>query len=405
MKRVHYQEFLGRYQRLIDVSHHLTSMLDLNSLLHHIMQEGIGLVDAVEASILFYNSEKNVLFFECSTNQETEHCLHGMVVPTESIAGWVAQNRAPVIVADVHKEVRWFGQIGEFLKFDTRSIIAVPLIAKDILIGVLEVLNKKQGTFDQDDQDILSVLGAQAAIAIQNARLFEQSDTISELVHEIRTPISSIMTISYLLQRPDLDEPRRLELAKTIQIEAQRLNQMATEFLDYTRLEAGRMPFQMAPVNVALLMKECQQVVWPNAVENQVNLQLRADPDLPPISADRSKIKQVLMNLFNNGIKYNQPGGSLYCEATHGEKHVIIKVRDTGIGIPADELPHIFEKYYRSRISEKTRAGTGLGLSITKRIVESHGGTIQVSSKVNEGSCFTVSLPFLQNPLPKNPAV
>jgi signal transduction histidine kinase len=393
MTQVSYQELLERYQQVIEISHDLVSTFDLNTLLHQIMEAGTELSDAVEASIIFYGGTKKQLYFQAATNQETEKQLRGLVVPHESIAGWVADTCAALVVDDVHQDPRWCNRVENILDFQTRSLAAIPMAVKGKLIGVIEILNKRSGSFTED-LDVLTVLANQAAIAIQNARLFQQSDMISELVHEIRTPITSITTISYLLQRTDLAESRRIELAHILQQEAQRLNRMATDFLDYSRLEAGRMVFDMQMINLAEVVAECQLVILPNATENQVSLVSHLNTPVPPVMADRSKIKQVVMNLLTNAVKYNRPGGNIQIDLEYDDRIVRLKIQDTGIGIGPEDLPHIFEKYHRGRNSENGRTGTGLGLSISKRIVEIHNGKIEVNSQLDQGSCFTVTLPI-----------
>ena len=232
------------YQQFIDIFLDLASTFDLEAILRKIIHTAISLTKAEAASILLFNDTNQQLHFAAMTNASKEALLHKMIVPKESLAGWVAINREPVIVQDVRHDNRWFTDVAEKIDFFTRSIIAVPMITQDKLIGVLEVLNKYDGTFDQQDQEYLSILASQAAVAINNTRLFQQSDLISELVHEIRTPLGSISTVAYLLQREDLPAEQRVDLVKTIQRETQRLHEMASDYLDVARLESGRIYFQ-----------------------------------------------------------------------------------------------------------------------------------------------------------------
>jgi len=221
-------ETLHAYQRLLDVARDLATTLDLDTLLNHIVQLAADLNEAKEASILLYEPTKQQLYFQASTDLENVAKMRGITVPAESIAGWVALHREPVIVTDVHQDSRFFGNIDQLLQFNTRSIVAVPMIHKDELIGVLEVLNKHTDTFTPLDQEIMVILAGQASVAITNARLFHQSDLIAELVHELRTPLSSINTIAYLLQRKGVPEPQRIDLAQTIQNETERLNKLSS---------------------------------------------------------------------------------------------------------------------------------------------------------------------------------
>lgn len=386
-------ETLQAYRRLIEISRDLASTLDLDTLLRRIIRVATELSHAEEASILLYDDAKRELFFRATTNLVNERLISTMVIPKESIAGWVALNRQPVIVPDVQKDKRWFGSVSEALQFQTRSLIAVPLITQDKLVGVLEVLNKRDGVFNAQDQEILLVLGAQAAIAIENSRLFHQSDLIAELVHEIRTPLSSINTMTYLMQRPNVTQEQRLSFCQMIQKEAQRLNELTTAFLDLARLESGRMTFHFATFDLRELLAECCQMVEPKAAENNIQLQLDKPEEEVALEADRDKIKQVVLNLLSNAIKYNRPNGFVNIQTWKDAGEVWISVQDSGVGIPEENLAHIFQRFYRVQTTEHVAAGTGLGLSIAKKIVENHGGEIAVKSKLGEGTLFTVRLP------------
>ncbi len=178
---------LERYQRLIELSRDLASTLDLQDLLDRIVHAAADLSGSEAASILTYDEIKGELYFDAASNL-SEPLMRGLVVPAEtSIAGWIVANRQPVIISDTQRDPRHFGQIGKATQVTTTSMLGVPLIAKGKVIGVLEAINKLSGDFNQEDQEIISTLAAQAAVAIENARLFQQSDLISEMVHELRT--------------------------------------------------------------------------------------------------------------------------------------------------------------------------------------------------------------------------
>jgi signal transduction histidine kinase len=384
---------LSRYQQLIEISRELASTLDLDVLLKRIIQAAVDLSESQAASILLYDESTHQLYFQTATNME-DPLLRGMSVPLEgSICGWAVANRKSVVVADAHHDPRFFDNVEKTTRILTNSLIAVPMITQEKVLGVLEVLNKKEGEYTPEDIDTLEVLAAQAAVAIQNTRLFQQSDLISELVHEIRTPLASLVTASYLLQRSEISEKQRSELATTIYSEAQRLNELASSFLDLARLESGRAGFQMALVDLPKLLDECRKVVQAKTDESGIQLAVEIQDGLPGVEGDAGKLKQVILNLLSNSIKYNRPGGTITLSAMSDKNEVQIKVSDTGIGIPADALPHLFEKFYRVSGSEKVASGTGLGLSICKHIVESHHGRIEAFSNIGQGSTFIVHLP------------
>jgi signal transduction histidine kinase len=381
------------YEKLVGISRDLASTLDLNVLLRRIVQVAVELCDAEASSILLFDEKKQELIFQASTDIKNEERMHGILVPKESIAGWVAVHRQSLNVPDVHQDQRFFSQVSAQLDFPTRSLIATPMIVKDKLVGVLEVLNKHEGPFTARDLEFLTVLSDQAAVAIENARLFHQSDLISELVHELRTPLTSIITICYLLEKPEISDADRLKLVSTIHAETNRLNEMATEFLDLARLESGRTGTRISQFSLSLLVKESCQMFQGRAAEAGIDLHLDLPGGFLDMEGDRDQIKQLILNLLSNAIKYNHAGGRVFVRGWEDNGKVSLEVRDTGPGIPPDAIPRLFERFYRVPDLYPDRTGTGLGLSICKRIVENHKGSISVVSNVGVGTSFIVQLP------------
>ncbi len=336
MNKDNLQQTLHVYQRLLDVARDLATTLDLDTLLNHIVELAAELNEAEEASILLYESKKQQLYFQASTDfgkcsqdarhhhPHRKHRRLGCAAPRTG-----HRNRCP-------QDSRFFRNIDQLLQFNTRSIVAVPMIHKEELIGVLEVLNKRTDTFTPLDQEILTILAGQASVAITNARLFHQSDLIAELVHELRTPLGSINTIAYLLQRQGVGEPQRIALAQTIQSEAGRLNELSSSYLDLASLESGRYQFKQSLFDPDGLLRESCEVTQAMAAERRITLELCIPPDLPPVKGDRDKIKQVLLNLLTNAVKYNRTGGSIVASIRLEPNQIWFAVQDTGQGIPAN---------------------------------------------------------------------
>jgi len=387
-------ERLDNYLRLIDISRDLASTLDLDVLLNRIVQAAADITAAQAASILLYDNTSRQLYFQVATNMD-EPTMRGLVVPLEgSIAGWIVTNQKPVRIEDVHEDSRHFGDIEHTTGFITQSILGIPLVTKNKVVGVLETLNKRQGKFTSSDENLLTVLGSQAAVAIENARLFQQSDLISEFVHELRTPLASLSTATYLLLRPEMSREQQEQIVTNIHNETLRLNALASSFLDLARLESGRVQFRKSIFNVMDLLHECSDVMSSKASEDHIQIRV-IEPEGPTLlEADRDKIKQVILNLLSNAIKYNRTNGSIILKInTQEEDRLIISVQDTGVGIPEDAVGHLFEKFYRVREIESKTAGTGLGLSICKQIIQGHGGTIEIKSKLGIGTNMLLSLP------------
>ena len=239
---------LDSYLQLIDIARDLASTLDLDVLLDRIVEAAADITTAEAASILLYDNTSRQLYFQVATNID-EPTLRGLVVPLEgSIAGWIVTNRKPVRIDDVQKDSRYFNNVDQVTGFPTRSLMGMPLITKNKVVGVLETLNKRSGNFSDSDENLLSVLGAQAAVAIENARLFQQSDLISEFVHELRTPLSSLSTATYLLLRPEMSREQQEQIVINLHNETLRLNSLASAFLDLARLESGQGAISQIPV-------------------------------------------------------------------------------------------------------------------------------------------------------------
>ncbi|KPL06544.1 hypothetical protein AMJ86_08180, partial [bacterium SM23_57] len=273
-------------------------------------------------------------------------------------------------------------------------LLGVPLVTKNKVIGALEAINKKNGGFTEEDQEILMTLGAQAAIAIENTYLFQQSDLISEFVHEIRTPLSSITTAAQLLQYPQLPKDKHEQMAKVIQTESIRLSEMATSFLRLARLESGRTRFDFQEINIPHLLVECGNLMEMNASQEGLELTLDYPEDLPVLKGDYDKIKQAIINLLSNSIKYNRPKGQITLRSFVDGENIVIEVEDTGIGISEEYQQRLYEKFYRVPGAENISFGTGLGLTIVKRIVEGHMGTIRSKSVQGEGTTFSMVFPL-----------
>ena len=392
---------LDSYLRLIEISRDLASTLDLDTLLDDIVRAAADITHAEAASILLYDDMARQLYFQVATNID-EPTMRGLIVPLDkSIAGWIVTNRQSLRIDDAQKDTRHNSNVDQTLSHTTKSMLGIPLVTKNKVVGVLEVLNKKRGKFTDPDESMLTVLGAQAAVAIENARLFQQSDLIAEFVHELRTPLASLSTATYLLLRPEMSQEQRSQIVNNIHNETLRLNSLASSFLDLARLESGRVQFRKTKFSAADLLYECRDVMMSKAQETSIQIRVDAPNDMPLMEADRDKIKQVLLNLLSNAIKYNRPNGSIIITGNYTDAELSMMIQDTGMGIPDESIPHLFEKFFRVKEHEGKAVGTGLGLSICKQIIQWHNGRIEVKSKMGVGTSFTVFLPRSPRALPR----
>jgi len=390
-----YPRLLLRFQRLLDLTSDLATTFDLDTLLQRIVVAARELTDCEASSLLLYDQQSHSLYFEAATGALVGGVGQRAIPADNSIAGWVFTHGQPLLSDDVMSDQRFFREIDAVTRFETRSILGVPLKTKNKVMGVIESVNKVQGRFDEEDVQILQTLAAQAAIAIENSQLFKQSDLIAEIVHELRTPLASITAAAHLLQRPELPAERHRSLTHTMLSEVQRLNDLATDFLELSRLESGRVHIQREPVHLGGLVQECLEVVRPQAQSRQLDLKTEMDPSIAPVRGDRRLLKQLLLNLLTNAIKYNRAGGQVVVSLRSAAAEVVMSVQDTGRGIDPSDVAHLFERFYRVREveAEAEVPGTGLGLAIARRIAESHQGAITIESQPGQGSTFSVHLP------------
>lgn len=221
-------------------------------------------------------------------------------------------------------------------------------------------------------------------------------DFISNVSHELRTPLASIKALAETLQDGALDDPpaARRFLAR-MQTEVDALTQMSTELLELSRIESGQVPLQLKPISPSQLLQTAAERMKTQAERAGLNIQAECNPNLPPVPADSSRLEQVFVNLIHNAIKFTQPGGEIRLFARQDGKFIRFDVSDTGAGIDPDDLPRIFERFYKAdRARSRSGSGTGLGLSIARHIVEVHGGKIWVESELEKGSTFHFTIPI-----------
>jgi signal transduction histidine kinase len=384
---------VAQLERLIEISHSLNSTLELRPLLQRIAVAAQQLTDTEETSILLLDRKTGQLHFEAATNLPG---IRSIVVPMEgSVAGLVVQTSKPVVVPDARNDPHFYHQADEQSDFSTRSILAVPMVVRGNVIGVLEAVNKRGGgEFAREDVEMLTVLGGQAAVAVQNALLFQQSDLVADIVHEMRTPLMSIIGYAELIQQPGMTLEQCHQFAGIVEGEAERLTGLANSFLDLAKIESGRASLACAPVDLSTVIHMAVSVLTPQANAKQIGLSVNIVDDLPPVVGDGQRLHQVMLNLIGNGIKYCSSGDNVAVTARREGDVLRVSVVDTGPGIPADALPRIFERFYRVPGSEGQAVGSGLGLTITRKIVEAHGGEISVSSEEGRGATFTFTLPL-----------
>jgi len=386
---------LERYSFLLEFSKTAARPVELDDLLMKVTQAAKQLCDCEKAMIFLNDGLQQRLTLSTTSDESDLEKLRGMEIPASSFAGWVVRQREPLIQRQAQSDPRVNHDLENRFSSTFRSIAAVPMIANKRVLGVLEGINSRAGEFSLEDIDFLSALANLTSIAIENLRLFHQSDLVSELVHELRTPLGSISAVAYLLEQPAVSTEQRSELVNTIRQESLRLNTLATNYLDFARLETGRFEFQFNEMDLNDLLRDCANLINAQVRENKLQLDVHLQEGPLTVEADLNRLKQVGVNLLNNAIKYNRRGGSITLTSGGDAHEAWFSVADHGIGICVEDQSHLFERFYRPQNSELP--GTGLGLSICKRIIDEHRGKIEVSSHQGYGSVFTVRLPRKHN--------
>ncbi len=395
MPEVQKETILERYKQLVGVLHEQASILNLEQLLDQGAKAALELCQAQHAQIFIPDKANQRLQFKTGTFPNATK-YRQISMPVElSLEGWVLSHKQPLRINNYRGYDPHYGKVTNPHDLEIRSILCLPLISKGTPIGVLEVFNETSGKFTDLDQEILSSFAQQLATYIFNTQLFLQSDLISELVHELRTPLVSLNMAVHLLQHPDLPEEKRRRIFEMISTEFNRLSEMTASFLEYARLESGRTKFNPTQFDIQQVLAESVEVMQFQADARSIKIQLQPPASPLVLTADRDKLKQVILNLLNNAIKYNHPGGSVSISAQPTPTDMTIIVRDNGQGISAEYLPRLFDRFFRAPNKDNLTIGTGLGLTICKQIVDAHHGKLEVSSEVGRGSTFTVRLPVI----------
>jgi GAF domain-containing protein/anti-sigma regulatory factor (Ser/Thr protein kinase) len=322
----------------------------------------------------------------------------------EGVTGGAIANRRPVQVADITVASVYESRIRPLmLDSGFRAVLAVPLIREDQVLGSLVVSRKQPGEFSREVVDLLTTFASQSALAMQNARLFQQlqvaskhkSQFLANMSHELRTPLNAILGYTELVVDQIYGEvPEKIsEVLDRVQKSGRHLLGLINDVLDLSKIEAGQLTLVLSDYAFSDVVQTVVSALGSLAAEKQLQLTIDVASDLPVAHGDERRITQVLLNLVGNAIKFTEQG-AVAIRASASDGTFLVAVADTGPGIKEQDQEKIFEEFQQSDTAiAKTKSGTGLGLAIAKRIVELHGGRIWVESVLGKGSTFFVSLP------------
>lgn len=292
---------------------------------------------------------------------------------------------------------------------EIRSMLAVPLVAHAKLLGAIAFVSSTASRiYGPADVQLAEELAQRAALSIENARLYRaarratqtRDEVLGVVAHDLRSPLSSIfMQASLLMRRPERGPEKVAGMIKDAVV---RMNRLIEDILDVTRMEAGRLSVEAARVPTREVVSDSVDTQKPLAASASLELRLDVASNLPEVWADRDRLLQVFENLIGNAVKFTEPGGSITVGAAPRDGQVMFWVTDTGSGIDAADLPHLFDRFWQAKKAE--RRGAGLGLPIVKGLIEAHGGRIWVESTRGQGSTFFFTIPAaLRAASPRHP--
>ncbi len=395
---------------LYEIGQEITAQTALEPTLNLIVERASDLLQAEVSLLALRQDESDTFAMQAYSGTVTEALAAVRFRPGEGLGGRVVVTGMAILVGDYLEEYRDSPFLEILREAGLRSSLAVPLKVRDVVIGVLYVHSRAPHKFREEEQQLLTALADQAAIAIDKAKLYQDlqhshqellaaqaalvrktrmaamGEIAAVVAHETRNPLGALNNCVQLLQMNPHITGEDAELLDILQTESQRLNQIVSDFLAFGRPR----PPQFQEVDLHELIDEALALLQRDDRCPPAIVTIRKfDPSLPKVWIDRDQLRQVVWNLFLNALQAMGEQGELLVETRRVDSQAEFLVRDTGPGIPKNVLPNIFEPFYSTK-----SGGTGLGLPIVRRIVEEHGGRISVESEEEVGTWFTVALPL-----------
>jgi two-component system, NtrC family, sensor kinase len=400
-----------------EVGQAVSSTLDLQTVLSTIVGHAVQLSGTDSGVIYEYDEARQEFQLRASHRMEEELVEAIRAAPIrhgEGATGRATTTRAPVQVTNLLEE----RELGATrlrpiaARYGYRSVLAVPLLREERILGALTVWRKEAGSFSAEVVNLLQTFATQSALAIQNAQLFREiedkgrqieaanrhkSEFLANMSHELRTPLNAIIGFSEILIDPSLQttEDERTQFLGDVLGSGKHLLNLINEVLDLAKVESGTMELHIEPAFLQDVFDTIQHTMRPLAIKKAIKLRVESDESLEQLPMDGARVKQVLLNLVGNAIKFTPPSGRVWVRAEREDGLVRVEVGDTGPGIAAAEQERIFLEFQQVESTAKGKPeGTGLGLALAKKFVEMHGGKIWVESEVGKGSRFFFTLPM-----------
>jgi signal transduction histidine kinase len=385
----------------------LNSTLDLDELLQLITATATELLECEAASILLYDEQNPRLYFAAATGSDSAQLATIPVPIDSSLAGTIFRTSQPLILNHAEQDPRHYSLVSEHIQFKVNSLLGVPMPIKERTMGVLEAVNKREGSFTDGDVTVLSVIAAHAAIAINNARLLRATQQALEKVkvthqiksnflalasHELRTPLSVIMGYASFLQSGvNSDVAGQVN---HVMGAASQMRSILDQMNNLTLLQADEMEMHQMKISIQSVLNFAIDEIKYSAARRDMLLSLNF-PDNPIyVNVDPEKTALAFVNLLNNAIRFSAEGSEIIIGIDGQGKKVLVSVEDHGIGIPVDKLQKVFEEFYQIEPPQTRRySGLGIGLTIAKGLIEAQGGSLWAESAgEGKGSTFKAKL-------------
>jgi signal transduction histidine kinase/putative methionine-R-sulfoxide reductase with GAF domain len=398
-----------------EVGQAVSSTLDIEKVLATIVARAVQL-SGTDCGVIYEYDERRQEFHVRATHGMEQQVVEALrTTPirwNEGATGRAVATRAPVQVADILDQREPSTRVRPVLtRLGYRSLLSVPLFCEQQIMGGLTVCRRQSASFDPEVVNLLQTFATQSALAIQNARLFREIETksrqleaanrhksefLANVSHELRTPLNAIIGFSEVLREQMFGElnEKQSEYVDDIVSSGRHLLSLINDILDLSKIEAGRMELELRKFDLPSALENALILMRERATRHGIKLQRTVDERLGEFVGDERKVKQVLLNLLANAVKFTPEGGQIRVEAQLDDGSVKISVSDTGVGIASEDQPVIFEEFRQVGMNyEQKHEGTGLGLSLSRKFVEMHGGKIWVESVLGQGSRFTFTLP------------
>jgi GAF domain-containing protein len=397
-----------------EVSRAVSSTLDVETVLNTIVSRASQLAGAAGCSIYEYDEAAEQFELRATHNDDTEFVAALRAVPLrkgEGLMGRAAEMREPIQIPDITQPGAYQSSVRDTLiRFGYRAVLSVPLLREDQIIGSLSFNRKAPGEFPPEVVDVLKTFATQSALAIQNARLFHEiadkslqleaasrhkSEFLANMSHELRTPLNAIIGFSEVLAEKMFGDvnAKQAEYLQDILESGRHLLSLINDILDLSKIEAGHMELEPADFDLPGAIDNALTLVRERATRRGITLASTIDERLGMIRGDERKVKQVLLNLLSNALKFTPEGGRIDVGGRLDGEVAEVSVADTGVGIAPADQEAVFEEFRQVGAAERKAEGTGLGLALSRKFVELHGGKIWVQSEPGRGSIFTFTLP------------